>query len=638
MKSKVMLMFNIIMPILIVAADVCYITVNCSSYITKTIASSLFVICSLVNFIVFIKNCNKNIKFYATFMLIGTIFSMMGDIFLIDYFMIGAILFAVGHILYLISYMFLQKFSIKDLIVWLILCGVCACVILIPDIYNFDGLKPLIVAYSFIISGMLAKSFNNLIFNKKHNNLQFLLLFIGSLMFFLSDLMLLLYNFAFGSFVFDVLCLSLYYPALAVLSTSIWYIQFLNTNEAQKMSFARKIWCRCYQIMFRILLPLMPYRQPKLFNSYADMAETIKQKGLTKVLIVTDESLIKLGLVSDMKHALDDANIEYSIFDEVMPNPTIECIEKAKEFYILNSCQAIIAIGGGSVMDCAKIVGARIVKQNQSVQKMKGLLKIRKKLPLMVAIPTTAGTGSETTLAAVITDEKTHQKYPINDFCLIPHYTVLDCNLTLGLPKSLTATTGMDALTHAVEAYIGRSTTAYTRRMSIGAIKLIVDNLYLCYQNGTDFEARKNMLKASFMAGNAFTRSYVGYVHAIAHSLGGQYGVAHGLANAVILPKMLRFYGKSCERKLAKLAKIVGLAEKNDKKSVACEKFIYFIEQMNMSMEIPKTIEQIKEEDIDLLATLADKEANPLYPVPRLYSKQELGLVYKYIKDGSLNA
>ena len=638
MKSKIMLVFNIIMPILIVAADICFITIDCSAYITKTIASTLFVVCSLVNFIVFAKNYNKDIKMYAIFMLIGTFFSMAGDILLIDYFMFGAISFAVGHILYLIAYLFLQKFNIKDLIMWLFLCAICACVILIPQIYNFKGLMILILVYACVISGMLAKSFNNFFFNRNYNNIVFGFLFLGSIMFFLSDMMLLFYNFAGGGFVFDVICLSLYYPALAVLSTSIWYMQFLHKNEAPRMSILRKLWCRVYQIGFRIVLPLLPYRQPKLFNNYRDMAETIKQKGLSKVLIITDESLIKLGLVSDMKHELDNTNLEYAIFDEVMPNPTIECIEKAKEFYISNSCEAIIAIGGGSVIDCAKIAGARIVCSSKSVQKMKGLLKIRKKLPLLVAIPTTAGTGSETTLAAVITDEKTHEKYPINDFCLIPHYAVLDCNLTFGLPKYLTATTGLDALTHAVEAYIGKSTTKYTRTMAIGAIKLIVDNLYLCYQNGTDFEARKNMLKASFMAGNAFTRSYVGYVHAIAHSLGGKYGVAHGLANAVILPKVLRFYGKSCLNKLAKLAKYTGLAQKEDSKKDACEKFIYFIEQMNMSMEIPKTLEQIKDEDISAMAELAEKEANPLYPVPSLYSREELELIYKYIKNGKLNA
>lgn len=379
-------------------------------------------------------------------------------------------------------------------------------------------------------------------------------------------------------------------------------------------------------------MPFLSYPKPKLLADYSQMSKVIEQNNIKKVFIITSKSLTKLGLVEDIITQLTNSNIEFVIFDEVKPNPTISLVEKALLLYKQNNCQGIIAFGGGSVIDCAKVLGARAVKPKQSITKMKGLLKIRKKLPLLVAIPTTAGTGSEATLCAVITDENSSQKYAITDFCLVPHFVVLDVYPTLQLPKTLTSTTGMDALTHAVESYIGRSTTPYTRKMSIGAVKLIVDNLYTCYQNGQDIYARKNMLKASYMAGIAFSRSYVGYVHAIAHSLGGKYNLSHGLMNAIILPKMLKVYGKSCQKKLGKLAKCVGLATPLDDNKTASEKFIYFIEEMNRAMNIPSKIEEIKEEDILILAQNAEREANPLYPVPKLLSKDELEQIYYDLK------
>ena len=250
-------------------------------------------------------------------------------------------------------------------------------------------------------------------------------------------------------------------------------------------------------------------------------------------------------------------------------------------------------------------------------------------MPLLLAIPTTAGTGSETTVAAVITDSETHHKYAINDFNLVPEYAVLDASLTINLPKFLTATTGMDALTHAVEAFIGGSTTPKTRRCALEATKMIFENLPECYHNNTNIIARQNMLKASYLAGMAFTRSYVGYVHAIAHSLGGKYGTAHGFANAVILPIMLREYGKKAEKKLAILARYSGVANIEDSNEVASKKFIERIDNLNTEMQIGHKFDFIKPEDIHELAKNADAEANPLYPVPKLLNKNELAEIYK---------
>lgn len=279
-------------------------------------------------------------------------------------------------------------------------------------------------------------------------------------------------------------------------------------------------------------------------------------------------------------------------------------------------------------MDCAKAVGARAVKPNQSLAQMKGILKIHKKLPLLMAVPTTAGTGSETTLAAVITDADTRYKYAINDFPLIPRYAVLDPKVTLSLPPFITATTGMDALTHAVEAYIGNSTTIDTRKDALKAVKLIFENIYTAYDHGDNIQARRNMLHASFYAGCAFTKSYVGYVHAVAHSLGGEYNVPHGLANAILLPMVLREYGSCIDKKLHNLAVAAGLADKSTPDHEAAELFIQAIEEMKAKFGIGNTVKEIQETDIPKLAHYADKEANPLYPVPKLMDASELEKFY----------
>ena len=285
-------------------------------------------------------------------------------------------------------------------------------------------------------------------------------------------------------------------------------------------------------------------------------------------------------------------------------------------------------------MDCAKATGARVAKPNKSLSKMKGVLKVNKKIPLLIAVPTTAGTGSETTLAAVITDSKTRHKYAINDFVLIPRYALLDASLTVGLPKHITSTTGMDALTHAIEAYIGKSTTKQTRRCAKFAVKTIFENILEVYNNGQNLQARQNMLEASYNAGLAFTKSYVGYVHAIAHSLGGKYNIPHGLANAIILPYVLKRFGKSIYKKLWQLGIYAGLFDESVSYETGAKMFIAKIEQLNSEMNIPTKIEQIIDDDIASLAKTADQEANPLYPVPVLLTAKELEELYIKIKNG----
>ena len=314
-----------------------------------------------------------------------------------------------------------------------------------------------------------------------------------------------------------------------------------------------------------------------------------------------------------------------------MANPTVANVEAARRLYLDAGCRAIIAFGGGSSMDCAKACGARIARPNKPLAKMEGLLHVMRPLPLLIAVPTTAGTGSETTLAAVITDGESHHKYPINDFALIPPYALLDPEVTVGLPPQLTATTGMDAMTHAVEAYIGGSTTRGTRQAAVEAVRLILESLPVAYASGGDRTARAHMLRAAYLAGTAFTKSYVGYVHAVAHSLGGQYGIAHGLANAVLLPEVLEAYGPAAHKRLGRLAVEVGVASVNDTPAQASAKFIAKLRKMNADMGIPRTLEGIREEDLPALARHADHEGNPLYPVPVLMDANELQALYRLV-------
>ena len=393
----------------------------------------------------------------------------------------------------------------------------------------------------------------------------------------------------------------------------------------------KAIYCRSVQAVLRAALPVLPYREPQVFHSCGELSTVFQKENIRRVLIVTDAGIVRSGIAAQLEAVLDEDDISYAVYDQTRPNPTVVNVEQALSLYRRYRCQALIAIGGGSSMDCAKAVGARLARPGTPLGKLKGTLRILRPLPTLIAIPTTAGTGSETTLAAVITDTQAQHKYVMNDFVLIPKYAVLDARLTLSLPPHLAATTGMDALTHAVEAYIGRSTTRQTRQEALEATRLVFANVERAYRNGRDYEARSNMLTAAYRAGIAFSRSYVGYVHAVAHSLGGQYNIPHGLANAVLLPYVLERYGSCIHRKLHDLAVAAGVADAQESDAGAAAKFIRAIRQLNARMGIPATLEGIRPEDIPVMAAHAEKEANPLYPVPRLMTREELTFFYEQV-------
>lgn len=391
------------------------------------------------------------------------------------------------------------------------------------------------------------------------------------------------------------------------------------------MNLFKRVYCRGFQAVFKFAIPILPYRSPRVVHSLEDVPSLLTERKITKVLVVTDGFLHLSGKLEPMKKALKDAGITVTVYDEVVPNPTVWNVEIARERYIENGCQALIGFGGGSSIDCAKAVGARIARPGLSIPKMKGILKIWLPIPYLIAVPTTAGTGSEVTLATVITDDKNYHKFPISDFPLIPRAAVLDPEMTRSLPQHLTAETGMDALTHAIEAYIGNSTTRDTRMDALTACQLISENLEAAWEDGSNMEARANMLNATFYAGRAFSKSYVGYCHAVAHSLGGRYHIPHGLANAVLLPYVLAAYGHAIDRKALDICQAMGIASTEYN---AATQLVAHICRMNARMGIPAKLGGIRAEDIPHLARQADKEANPLYPVPKLMNATELEQFY----------
>ena len=407
-------------------------------------------------------------------------------------------------------------------------------------------------------------------------------------------------------------------------------------NEVKiKMFSNNKLYCRCFQSAFNIGAKLMKWRKPILVDGQKSIEKTpeiLKKEGVKKPLLVAGKRLMTSDAGVTLLKGLEERKIEYALFDGVTPNPSIKVIEDIFSKYKEEKCDGFLAIGGGSYIDAAKAAAARVVRPNKSIEQLGGLLKVGKNIPTFIAVPTTAGTGSETTIAAVVTNTETHHKYSIMDLHLIPKYAILDPDLTVGLPPFLTATTGMDALTHAIEAFL--CWTLYTkesRRFAKEATASIINNIEKAFNDGADINARSEMLIASFKAGFAFTRSGVGNVHAIAHTLGGLYDTAHGLANAVILPIVLEDYGDKIYPELAELAEISGVANEGTTSEKA-KKFIEKIYELNASMNLPKNFDFIKDEDIPTMVKWATKEANPVYPVPVVYDEKRFEAVIKKVR------
>lgn len=386
--------------------------------------------------------------------------------------------------------------------------------------------------------------------------------------------------------------------------------------------------CRAFQCCFAVGARLLPWRRPRVYagpGSLLRAADILRENGLRRPFVVASRRQCADKHFRALQEALDEQDILLSVFSSVEPNPSVETVEKIAAQYKFDRCDCFLVIGGGSPMDAAKAAAARLARPERSLSRLAGLLKVRRRVPPLIAVPTTAGTGSETTIAAVITGSD-HHKYAVSDLCLIPRYAILDPTLSAGLPPHITAETGMDALTHAVEAYLSRFyNTGMTRALAESAVVTIFAHLERAYRDGASLEDRAAMLQASFDAGAAFTRASVGNVHAIAHTLGGLYGTPHGLANAVLLPLVLEDYGAAAYSRLARLAGLVGLP--GETKEARAKAFIAEIRAMNARMGIPDHFDTIREEDIPLMSKWASQEANPVYPVPVIYDEARFARV-----------
>jgi alcohol dehydrogenase class IV len=372
---------------------------------------------------------------------------------------------------------------------------------------------------------------------------------------------------------------------------------------------------------------LLAIPRPVLFvgpGSTARLCQLIAGAGSKRTLIVTDAVLVKLGLVEPVRKALEAQGVNVTVFDGILPDPTHDVLDRGLVAVRAQGSDSILAIGGGSSIDAAKIIAA-MATTGKSSAKLVGMLKVNKPPLPLYAVPTTAGTGSEVTVAAVVTDPVAHVKSIVLDAKLVPLAAALDPEMMRGMPGPITAATGMDALTHAVEAYLNRWPHAETPMFCVSAVKLIFQNLPRAFSNGADLEAREGMALASLYAGLAFTKAYVGYVHAFSHKIGGVYGVPHGLGNAIVLPYVLDFLKDEpyAEARLAELAVAIGAGSASESKSVLAQRFVDRVRELNRTVGIPEKIAPLRAEDVGLIARAAMVEAHRDYPVPKNMSLGE---------------
>jgi len=396
----------------------------------------------------------------------------------------------------------------------------------------------------------------------------------------------------------------------------------------------KKLYYRAVQRFLFVVSKLLPWREPSLIEGEGAIEKLptfVRLHQVSKVLIVCDLAVMQYNLLDGFLKACKALELSTVIYDGISKEPTEEDVMQAKTLYEENMCEGIIGIGGGSAIDAAKACAAQIARPKRALFKMRGLLKVRKKRPPLFAVPTTAGSGSEATIAAVIHDKKRHVKYAINDLVLMPDVAVLDPNLIKTLPPRVSAASGMDALTHAVESYISKTTTKKTRQWALDAVRGVFDYLETTLKDGNDSAAREGMLKASYKAGCAFTRTYVGYVHAIAHTLGARFGIPHGEANAALLVPVLKAYGKRVYKPLSELAQALNLEKVESDEKANAQHFIEAIEALRDALNLPATVDCIDANQIDAMIDDAFKEAHPQYPVPTFLDKNTMRMIIESI-------
>lgn len=391
------------------------------------------------------------------------------------------------------------------------------------------------------------------------------------------------------------------------------------------MNVFQTMYSRLFQGILYVMSRIIVFRIPETTERLEDIPRLLSKNRVKRPILVVSNTVSKSERFQVFKKLLKKNDIEFALYTGVSPDPTIKAIDVLTGFYKSHECDSVIAIGGGSVIDAAKATAVLATYPKKKISNFKGALKIHRKLPYFIAVPTTAGTGSEATIAAVVVDEDNNDKFSITDGHLVPKVAVLDDSLLIGIPKNIISTTGIDAFCHALESYLGRNKNKLSYEKSLASMKLIKENLVEFYNDSNNSTARANMQTASFYAGIALTRGYVGYVHALAHSIGGLYHKPHGYCVAILLPYVLEAYERKVYKKLAKLAVYLGLVDNNKSTRDKSQALIDYIKKTNHDLGIPKGFDGlIQDSDMEFLASHASKEANPWYPVPKELDKEEL--------------
>lgn len=386
---------------------------------------------------------------------------------------------------------------------------------------------------------------------------------------------------------------------------------------------------------FDLAVKVLPFNPPRMLigpGSIGRLADHIATYEFGRILMVTDAGITGLGLHEPCVKRLEEGGVEVIVFDGVEPNPTEQQIEAGVAIARSQGCDAVLGFGGGSAMDAGKVIAAGATN-DKPVSKFEGAFKVRKKPLPIFAVPTTAGTGAEVTIAAVVTNPAQSRKYAVADPKLMPLAAALDPEITLGLPAPITAATGMDTLTHGIESYLSTRANDDSRRASRVAIKLTFENLRTVCEDGSNLEAREAMALAAFEGGLSFTAVGLGYVHGIAHKLGGLYHVPHGLANAVTLPAVLDYSKDACAAQLAELADLIGL-EGGGSAHERAEAFIGAVRSLSSEIGIPATLEEIKQEDVPAIASAAIDEAFEIYAVPKYMRQPDAEAVVASLMSG----
>ena len=384
------------------------------------------------------------------------------------------------------------------------------------------------------------------------------------------------------------------------------------------------------------LSTLFPTQKPTLFlgeNATEKLVNLMVLNGHQRPLIIADGFIHQSGMLDDTLAYFKEHNCQVSVFDNVLPNPTMDLVDECVKLAFANQCDSVLVVGGGSAIDIAKVVVAAVTNGGNA-EKLIGFLKVKKAPLPFYAVPSTSGTGSEVTVAAVISDHVTHQKLFFVDAKYVPGAAALDTSVIASLPPAMTAATGMDALTHAIEAYVSKVNFVDAQRDALTAIKLLVKYLPIAYQNGSDLEAREMVALGSFLAGYAFSKSGLGYVHAISHQISAHYNTAHGLANAVILPKVVRFNRDACRTQYAEIERALRDQQGTGNDSTLANDFVARIDALGDEVAIPLTLEEVKEENFTAITSAALKEANSSYAVPKTMQAEDVKAILSAIVRG----